>query len=289
MPTTSRKTVNTSYQILGIQVDALTIEAAIAQIVAKASDPESPAAYAVKPYVEFLERCITEPELMALLNDAEWCLSDGIALNWAAHYLYGGRHSIWRLLGTLSQIIFMPRRLRRELPDRFGGTNFTWPLVEETAKHNLKLYLIGSPKHQDISVTAKLLETKIPGLRLSGYSSGQLDTRIEHKVTAEIQRLKPDIILVGMGFPLQEELIRRLMAQLDHGILIGEGGTFDYQQFGGGARKAPKLLQKIGLEWLWRLVLEPSRFKRQLSIPRYIWHIYGQGRDMDQRASVAKH
>jgi N-acetylglucosaminyldiphosphoundecaprenol N-acetyl-beta-D-mannosaminyltransferase len=284
MPTTSRKTVNTSYQILGIQVDTLTIEAAINQIVAKAATGDSPASYVVKPYVEFLERCITEPELITLLNDAEWCLPDGIALNWAAHYLYGGRHNILRLFGTLAQIVLMPRRLKHEIPDRFGGTNFTWPLLESAAKNQLKVYLIGSPKHQDISDTARLLEDKIPGLQLCGYASGQLDTRLEHNVTAELQRLRPDLILVGMGFPLQEELIVRLMANLEHGILIGEGGTFDYQQFGGGARKAPALMQKIGLEWLWRLILEPSRLKRQLSIPRYIWHVYGQGRDLDQRS-----
>lgn len=286
MPNTSRKAVNSNYQILGIQVDSLTIEAAISQIVTKAAQADSPASYVVKPYVEFLERCITEPELITLLNEAEWCLPDGIALNWAAHYLYGGRHNVLRLFGTLTQIVFMPRRLKTELPDRFGGTNFTWPLLEAAAQNHLKVYLIGSPKHQDISDTAKLLETRIPGLQVCGYASGYLDTRLEHKVTAELQRLNPDIILVGIGFPLQEELIVRLISKLDHGILIGEGGTFDYRQFGGGARKAPALFQKIGLEWLWRLILEPSRLHRQLAIPRYIWHVYSQGRDMDKRAQA---
>jgi N-acetylglucosaminyldiphosphoundecaprenol N-acetyl-beta-D-mannosaminyltransferase len=77
-----------------------------------------------------------------------------------------------------------------------------------------------------------------------------------------------------MGFPLQERIISRLAEHLKHGVLIGEGGTFDYEQFGGTRTKAPAIMQRLGLEWFWRLILEPNRIKRQLAIPRYIWRIW---------------
>jgi N-acetylglucosaminyldiphosphoundecaprenol N-acetyl-beta-D-mannosaminyltransferase len=73
---------------------------------------------------------------------------------------------------------------------------------------------------------------------------------------------------------LQEHIISRLTPQLDHGVLIGEGGTFDYKQFGGHRRKAPVIMQRLGLEWLWRLILEPRRLRRQWAIPRFIWRIW---------------
>ncbi len=284
MNTTSRKIVNTSYQILGVEVDALSIPLAVTQIITKAADSSSQPSYVVKPYVEFLEKAISEPELLAIFNDAEWCLADGISLIWAAHYLYGGRRHLGRLLGTLGQIILMPRRLRKQLPQNIGGITFTWPLLEAARDRGLSVYLIGSPKHNDIAHTAATLTRKLPGLSIAGYFSGHFDRRLEAKLATELQKVRPDIILVGMGFPRQEQLILRLIPQLEHGVLIGEGGTFDYQQFGGRAPKAPGLIGIIGLEWLWRLILQPSRIKRQLAIPRFIWHIYGQGRDMNLRA-----
>ncbi len=283
---TSRKTANTSFRILGVEVDALTIEAAITQITSKAQDPTSTSSYVVKPYVEFLESCIAFPEQIQLLNNAEWCLSDGVALNWAAHYLYGGRHNPLRLILTILEIIVYPRAIRRQLPERFGGINFTWPLLEEAARQQLSVYLIGSPKHNPISRTAEVLTKSIPGLNIAGFYSGYLDKRLEAKLLAELSRLRPDIILVGMGFPKQELLMERLTSQLNHGICIGEGGTFDYRQFGGTAPKAPRFLQIIGLEWLFRLVLEPSRAKRQMAIPRFIWHVYQQGLEQNRRKNA---
>jgi N-acetylglucosaminyldiphosphoundecaprenol N-acetyl-beta-D-mannosaminyltransferase len=94
----------------------------------------------------------------------------------------------------------------------------------------------------------------------------------------QIAQSGADLILVGMGFPLQETLMARLVDRLDHGVLVGEGGTFDYRSFGGRQARAPQLVQRVGLEWLWRLILDPRRIKRQLSIPRLIWKVYREPR-----------
>jgi N-acetylglucosaminyldiphosphoundecaprenol N-acetyl-beta-D-mannosaminyltransferase len=97
---------------------------------------------------------------------------------------------------------------------------------------------------------------------------------VERELVEELKQLKPNVILVGMGFPLQEKLMAKLTPQLGHGVLIGEGGTFDYDSFGGNRSKAPTWMQKSGLEWLWRLVLEPRRIVRQMAIPRFMWAVY---------------
>ena len=85
---------------------------------------------------------------------------------------------------------------------------------------------------------------------------------------------KADLVLVGMGFPLQERVCAYLATHSDHGVFVGEGGTFDYERFGGQRAKAPAWIQRVGLEWFWRLLLEPSRVIRQLAVPRFIYRIW---------------
>jgi N-acetylglucosaminyldiphosphoundecaprenol N-acetyl-beta-D-mannosaminyltransferase len=77
-----------------------------------------------------------------------------------------------------------------------------------------------------------------------------------------------------MGFPLQEEVCANLVARTSHGVYVGEGGTFDFVAFGGSLPKAPVRVQKLGLEWLWRLGREPNRIIRQLAIPRFMYRIW---------------
>jgi N-acetylglucosaminyldiphosphoundecaprenol N-acetyl-beta-D-mannosaminyltransferase len=74
----------------------------------------------------------------------------------------------------------------------------------------------------------------------------------------------------------------RLSPQLGHGVLIGEGGSFDFREMGGGIRRAPGPLRRLGLEWLWRLVREPRRLGRQLAIPRFVLAVQREARHRDQ-------
>ncbi|HET9050146.1 MAG TPA: WecB/TagA/CpsF family glycosyltransferase, partial [Candidatus Dormibacteraeota bacterium] len=105
-----------------------------------------------------------------------------------------------------------------------------------------------------------------------------LDAAGEDALVARLRDERPGVVLVGMGFPAQERLMARLVPRLDHGVLIGEGGTFDYTEFGGATRRAPAALRRAGLEWLWRLVLEPARWRRQLAIPRFVRRVWRESR-----------
>ncbi len=273
---------NSTVNLLGVRVDVLTINQAIAAIVEHAADHTRPAGYVVKPYVEFLDQAAGNASLRDILNQADLSLADGVALIWAAHYLYDGPRTLGRFLGTLAQIILNPDALKSPLPERFGGTNFTGPLLQAAAQQHLTVFLVGGESARTIERTATALRQQLPELDIVGTYSGRDPGRPRgevgenwiHDLLTILQRHQPDLILVGMGFPLQERVISRLSPQLDHGILIGEGGTFDYEQFGGHRRKAPATMQRLGLEWLWRLLLEPRRWRRQLAIPRFIWRVW---------------
>jgi N-acetylglucosaminyldiphosphoundecaprenol N-acetyl-beta-D-mannosaminyltransferase len=268
------------YQILGVEVDALTRQQAVGHIVSLASDPAKAPVYMVKPYVEFLDRAYREPAFQTLLNQAELSIPDGVALHWAATYLHNGRRNLLRLLTTLSQIVLNPQAIHRLLPLRAAGTKFAWELLAVCADQNLRIFLVGTPNggRGDIRHTANAIQKRLPRINIIGTYGGYFPPGDEAELVEILKRSKPDLILVGMGFPKQEQLMTRLVKQLPHGVMIGEGGTFDYVSFGGRQPKAPRLLQRLGLEWFWRLLIEPARIKRQLAIPRFIWNVYRESK-----------
>jgi N-acetylglucosaminyldiphosphoundecaprenol N-acetyl-beta-D-mannosaminyltransferase len=259
----------------------VTIDEAI-QFVIDRSATGQPAGYVVKPYVEFLDRSYTDLEIQNLLNQADLALADGIAILWAATFLYAGPRTWWRFLKTLAQIMVQPTELLWPLPARAAGITFTLPLLAAASHHHRRLFLVGSPKHQSIAQTATTLTSQYPNLAIVGTHTGtDPESPDGHPTRRWLEQLgqiitesQADIILIGTGFPRQEQTAAYLCQRLSHGVAIGEGGTFDYAQFGGKTRRAPSLLQRLGLEWLWRLLQAPSRIQRQLAIPRFIYRVW---------------
>lgn len=278
----SKQTRYDKVDILGVNIDVISLSEAIEYICTYATDHAKPAAYVVKPYVEFLDRAAGNPELTTRLNEAELAIADGVAVIWAAHYLYAGPRTFWRFWVTLAQIVAAPRNLEWPLQERAAGVTFTWPLLKAAAAADMRVYIIGKETTAEIELVISRIIREIPDILIAGASSGR-DQRVPRgqvspawitQTTARIAATKADLILVGMGFPLQEHVCAQLAQQLDHGVFIGEGGTFDYESFGGVRRKAPASVQRIGFEWLWRLALEPKRIIRQLAIPRYLYRIW---------------
>jgi len=266
-----------SVNIIGTEVNVLTLEQGLE--LASTTMAEGPARYIVLPHVEFLVKAHSQPETQAVLDAAYLRLPNGVGLTWAAAYLYGQKPpKLARIVSLGAQIVFRPKEVETVLPARFTSSNFSWQLLKSAADAGQSVFLIGSPKRQSIEAVAAYLAGAIPRLKIAGSFTGHLDATKEQELVAKLKVTHPDLILVGMGFPRQEQLMQRLAGQLDHGLMIGEGGSFDYQQFGGHIKRAPKWVQRSGLEWLWRLAREPSRLGRQLSIPVFIWQVYLQGR-----------
>jgi N-acetylglucosaminyldiphosphoundecaprenol N-acetyl-beta-D-mannosaminyltransferase len=277
----SKQTQFDKLDLLGVDVDAVTMDDAFTFIIDRAT-PGAPAAYVTKPYVEFLDKAANNDSLKERLNSADLAIPDGIALVWAAAYLYAGKRSGLRFWYTLFEIIFYPDRINWPIPERAAGTNFTWPLLTLARTAGLRIFLIGKLSPKDIENTAKVIETKLPGLQIVGKLSGRDPASSYGQVSATwlsataqaVASAKPDLILVGMGFPLQESVCAYLRDHVPHGVFIGEGGTFDYQSFGGPNKKAPGVIQRAGLEWFWRLLTDPRRIIRQLAIPRFIYRVW---------------
>lgn len=270
-------------KILGVEVDAIAASEAIHEIM-RLSAPGQPGAYVVKPYVEFIDRANRNPKLLALLNGADMVLADGVSLQWAASFWYAGPRHFGRFISTLAAIVFRPESLAWPIPERAAGITFAIPMLKEAAAQHRRVFLVGSPKNGSIEQTAHKLSAQLPSLQIAGVASGhdplatadqQSSTWLDN-LAEQITASRADIILLGLGFPRQEYSAAYLAKQLKHGVCIGEGGTFDYEWFGGMRPKAPQAISRLGLEWLWRLALEPTRLKRQLAIPRFIFAIWKQ-------------
>ncbi len=223
----------------------------------------------LKPYVEFF---IDQPTIVqALLQEADLVVADSVAVQWAASYLADGQPTLRHWLWSLAAGLRRPQWLKRVIPDRGSGVDTTQALLRLAEKQGWKVGILGGPR--DIEQTKQAVHKRFPRLRGPHAWSGYFEPIDEAALVREIRSQRLDILFVAMGYPRQELFI----AKHDHDlarVLIGEGGTFDYDQMGGPIKRAPQAWRRVGLEWLWRLLQQPWRLKRQLAIPKFMWRVY---------------
>lgn len=138
---------------------------------------------------------------------------------------------------------------------RIAGVEFAKRLLAEFA--NRPVALIGAKPHVIKNACANL-QKELPSLNIVFSQDGYFND--EEKVLKEVIEKNPQLVLVALGSPKQEEFIYKLKSHLPHAVMVGVGGSFDV--WAGEVKRAPEIYQKLGLEWLYRTVKEPKRFKR---------------------------
>ena len=149
------------------------------------------------------------------------------------------------------------KKIKMSVKERITGCDLSVDLLEFANKHKKNLYLFGS-KPEVIEKMAEVVKEKYPKIKLLKAQDGYVKDR--DKVRKDIIKQKPDLCLVALGIPHQEKFINSIMDSVDKGIYMGVGGTFDV--LSGSKKRAPKLFIKLNLEWLYRIMCEPSRLKR---------------------------
>ncbi len=148
-------------------------------------------------------------------------------------------------------------KLKKISNNHIRGVDLARKLVELANNKNYKIAFFGA-KQEVIEKTIENFKTKYNNLNIVYYRNGYFD-EIE-PILDEIAIAKPNILLVGLGSPAQEKVIEKLKEKLNSCVMIGVGGSFDV--FSGLTKEAPEIYQKLGLEWLYRTLKEPKRFKR---------------------------
>ncbi len=191
-----------------------------------------------------LMRTRLNPEIKRIYQHADLVTPDGIGVVWACRFL------------------------GQPLPERVTGIDMVYKLCAIAASKGYSLFLLGSK--DGVARRAKVrLEEKFPGLTVAGTHSGYF--KRNGKVIEKIKSANPDILLVGMGFPKQERWIDENINKIGVSFAMGVGGSFDV--ISGKLPRAPQMVQNLGLEWLYRLLLEPRRLPRSSYIPLFMVNI----------------
>ncbi|EON75609.1 N-acetylmannosaminyltransferase [Lunatimonas lonarensis] len=153
--------------------------------------------------------------------------------------------------------------------ERITGVALFEKLLEKGDAGKWKVFLLGA-KPAVIQETQRRIHESFPNLNVVGCIDGYF--KDENSVINEINEAKPDILFVAMGSPIQEDFLDKNRTNLNATIFMGLGGTFDV--FSGLTPRAPRFFQSIGLEWLYRMIREPSKYFKRYSntIPVFVYH-----------------
>jgi len=238
-------------QILGVCVHSVTLRELIQQIKRFATSGDH---YRVMyANVHVLNIAYRDAELRRILNQADLVYCDGAGVKLGARIL--GKH----------------------LPERMTGADWIHDLCRVCQETGITLYLLGG-QPGIAAEAARVLTARYPGLRIVGTHHGHYDHNGPENsaVIAEINALRPDILLVGFGTPLQEKWIDRHMERLQVPVVWAVGALVDFVT--GNKPRAPRWMLDHGLEWLYRLWTEPRRLWKRYIIgnPLFLWRVFMQ-------------
>ncbi len=206
------------------------------------------------PNTEIVMAAKDDVGLRTLLNKADLVIPDGIGL------IYGSKIK------------------KKPLKERVTGFDTSMKLLEIANENSYSIFLLGGK--EGVSKTAsENIKADYPNIQIAGYQNGYfkgshlglVDHEEEKAILQIINKANPDIIFVGLGFPMQEKWIDANKDRLNSRVIIGNGGVMDI--LAGNAKRAPKIYMDLGLEWLYRLIKNPSRIKRQMALPKFVLQV----------------
>jgi beta-1,4-glucosyltransferase len=207
----------------------------------------------------FIVQC--RAQLPRMQDDAVIVVNDGVGLDIAALLLRKG-----------------------QFLENLNGTDFT-PYFFKSCDRPLRIFLLGS-KQEVLQRAADYARQEL-GQEVVGVCDGYEDLRERRSLVSKINRSAPDVLLVALGNPIQEEWILEHRAALDAGIVMGVGALFDF--WAGNKTRAPALMQTLRLEWFYRLCLEPRRLVRRYTVDifRFLAHCHRYRKDIPETKTFA--
>ncbi len=235
-------------QVLGLPVDGITYAQWFDRIDEWVRGDRPRHVCTVNP--EFLMIAQDDINFANILKRADLCVPDGVGLLWAA------------------------RRLGHNLPERVTGSDGVPLIAEQAAKRGWRLFFLGAGEGI-AQQAADVLRERHPDLQIVGVYSGSPRPEDEDAIVQMVNERATDILFVAYGAPNQDKWIARNLPRLQVKMAMGVGGSFDF--IAGLIPRAPVWMQKAGLEWLYRLILQPWRLKRMLRLPRFVIAVMMRG------------
>lgn len=232
--------------ILGVPIDRVTRDEAgiITQELINKSNKTCKMVFA--PNVEFIMKAQKDEEFFNILKKSSLSTPDSIGV----------------MIGAKLQ--------KKAFKERIPGQSYFRKIIELSNEHGYSIYLLGG----EVGIAQKTkenLEKLFPNVNIVGVHDGYFDKNVEKDIIKEINELQPNVLFVALGAPNQEKWIYYHKDELKVDVAAGQGGTYDYEA--GKIKRAPIWIQKIGMEWFYRLCKEPKRIKRQIVLPIYLLKI----------------
>jgi N-acetylglucosaminyldiphosphoundecaprenol N-acetyl-beta-D-mannosaminyltransferase len=233
-----RKTV----KLLGFNIDTFDFETALNYAKDLLESKKGGQIITINP--EMIEFALKNPNFADILTNADIVIPDGVGVQ----------------IGL---------RIKGVNAKRIAGIEYSYRLIEECAKKDFPIALIGAKPHI-LEKTCEKLKSDIANLNIAYTMDGYFQDR--ESVLNALAENKPRFVLVALGSPRQEEFIKEARKLLPEALMIGVGGSFDV--WSGEVKRAPVIYQKLGLEWVYRTVKEPWRLKRIFpTLPRFLFRV----------------
>jgi N-acetylglucosaminyldiphosphoundecaprenol N-acetyl-beta-D-mannosaminyltransferase len=249
-----------SIDILGCRLDLLDQDEATEAILGFAH--EDAAAQVVTLGTEMVVYAQHDPAFRAVINASALSLCDTVG------------------------VLTVARRRGAVLRDRVTGVELMEKLSQRAAAEGLLVYLFGGAEGVAEDAAA-ILEVSFPGLIIAGTRNGFYTSEEEPAIAETIRKSGAQIVFAGLGSPRQEMWLSRFLRASGCGVGIGIGGSFDV--ISGRVKRAPMIWRQLGIEWLYRLIREPQRVRRQLALPYFVWLVTLDAMGMRRQKGTNEH
>lgn len=236
-------------KILGVEVAKLTLTQAVETIQKFIEEGDPHLVVTANPEIVMMAN--RDREFAKVLAEADLITGDGTGVVWAS------------------------RHLGDPLPERVTGIDLLNSLLPLAAGEGYRVYLLGAAPGI-AERAAGMMKDAFPGLNIVGTHHGYLNPELEKKLLEDIKIKQPHLLFVAMGAPKQEKWIASHRREIGVPVSIGIGGSLDV--WAGQVDRAPRWMQERGLEWLYRIIKQPSRLRRAAAIPQFVWSVYKQGK-----------
>ena len=227
--------------MLGCSIDQVDMRQTLLRIgeLIEQGDP----AIVITLNAEIIYRALENPKLRSIINRAALVTPDGVGVIWA---------------GKILGLVF---------PERVTGIDLLHVLCGQAAVKQWRIFLLGAAP-QVAEQAAKRLMDEYPGLMICGFRDGYFSEQEEAALLEDINGTRPDIVAVALGSPKQEYWMDKHQQAIKTSVMLGVGGSLDV--LAGIKKRAPDWVIRMNLEWLYRLICEPSRWRRQLVLPMFV-------------------
>jgi N-acetylglucosaminyldiphosphoundecaprenol N-acetyl-beta-D-mannosaminyltransferase len=231
--------------LLGVVFDAVTLDQAVERCVDLCRQPQTSH---VVMTINASHLCMMrrDAELAKACSTADMIVADGMPVVWAI------------------------RASGQSMPERVPGIDLMEGLLKASAPNGLSVYFLGA-RNEVVTKLVELCKGRFPGLKVAGFRDGYFSVAEHGAIADEIRESGADILFIGLPSPFKEVWSERYRDRLQVPVILGVGGSFDV--LAGYIRRAPRAFQSLGLEWFWRLMMEPRKlWKRYLSTnSEFIW------------------